>query len=57
MDLSLNKVVSKDQPEEVGGHYSTSQTEGKQLWFCLSVHCHILSFGRVGASFPRCVLS
>lgn len=57
MDLSLNKVVSKDQPEEVGGHYSTSQTEGKQLWFCLSVHCHIMSFGRVGASFPRCVLS
>lgn len=33
MDLSLNIVVCKDQPEEVEGHYTTSQTEDNSCGF------------------------
>lgn len=57
MELSLNVVVHKDQPEEVERHYTASQTEGKQLRFCLSAHCCNMSFDRVAASTMHAVLT
>lgn len=45
MDLPLNIAVPRDLPKEVQGHYTTTQTENKQLCFCQHVAVTCLVIG------------